>query len=58
MVPRCSRRPALLLPPVACRLDCPMFRVHPDIITNQSSLVFATLDAMQPNERFKGVLQQ
>ncbi|KAL4447483.1 hypothetical protein ABPG75_004702 [Micractinium tetrahymenae] len=40
------------------RLDCPMFRVHPDIVTNQSSLVFATMDAMQPNARFKGILQK
>lgn len=41
-----------------CRLDCPMFRVPPDVLTAQASLVFGIMDAMQPSTRLMGMLQR
>lgn len=40
------------------RLDCPMFRVPPDVITARASLAFAIMDAMQPSARLMGMLQR
>lgn len=40
------------------RLDCPMFRVPPDVLTAQASLVFGIMDAMQPSTRLMGMLQR
>lgn len=35
-----------------------MFRVPPDVLTAQASLVFGIMDAMQPSTRLMGMLQR
>lgn len=46
------------LPTFRCRLDCPTFRVPPDLMVKHEQLVFAALDALKPVQRLSGIVQR